>query len=106
VLFNNLATIPATTFQCPPTRTARRNWRLKSTKPCASGHRRAGRATISGRSRCSTRFTDYGSGPHGDAGHFRDHQEPARLLMTETIQLGEISIAVTRKNIKNVHLSV
>lgn len=26
--------------------------------------------------------------------------------MTETIQLGEISIAVTRKNIKNVHLSV
>lgn len=26
--------------------------------------------------------------------------------MTETIELGEISIAVTRKNIKNVHLSV
>ena len=26
--------------------------------------------------------------------------------MTETIQLGEISIAVTRKDIKNVHLSV
>ena len=26
--------------------------------------------------------------------------------MEETIQLGEISIAVTRKNIKNVHLSV
>ena len=26
--------------------------------------------------------------------------------MTETIQLGEVSIAVTRKEIKNVHLSV
>ena len=26
--------------------------------------------------------------------------------MTETIQLGEISIEVTRKDIKNVHLSV
>ena len=26
--------------------------------------------------------------------------------MMETIQVGEISIAVTRKNIKNVHLSV
>src|SRR5258705_2137412 len=26
--------------------------------------------------------------------------------MTETIQLGEVSIAVTRKHIKNVHLSV
>ena len=37
---------------------------------------------------------------------FRDHQEPTRLLMSETIQLGEISIRVTRKDIKNVHLSV
>ena len=26
--------------------------------------------------------------------------------MTETIQLGDVSIAVTRKDIKNVHLSV
>lgn len=26
--------------------------------------------------------------------------------MTETIQLGDISIEVTRKDIKNVHLSV
>ena len=29
-------------------------------------------------------------GPRGDAGAFRDHQEPAGLLMTETIQLGDI----------------
>src|SRR4029453_13939451 len=33
-------------------------------------------------------------------------QEPAGLLMAETIQLGEIAIAVTRKDIKHVHLSV
>ena len=46
------------------------------------------------------------TGPRGDAGHFRDHQEPARLLMSETIQLGDISIEVTRKDIKHVHLSV
>ena len=26
--------------------------------------------------------------------------------MTETVQLGEISIAVTRKDVKHVHLSV
>jgi hypothetical protein len=48
----------------------------------------------------------HGSGPHGDAAHLRDHQEPGGLLMAETIQLGEVSIAVTRKDIKNVHLSV
>jgi YgjP-like, metallopeptidase domain len=50
----------------------------------------------------------YGSGPHSDPGDFRHHQEPAGLLtvMTETIQLGAISIAVMRKDIKNVDLSV
>src|ERR1017187_8978327 len=45
-------------------------------------------------------------GPGSDAGHFRNHQEPARILMNETIKLGEMSILVTRKAIKNVHLSV
>src|ERR1700738_4156624 len=47
-----------------------------------------------------------GSRPRGNAGYFRDHKEPTGLPMTETIQLGEVSIAVTRKHIKNVHLSV
>ncbi len=41
-----------------------------------------------------------------DAGPFRDHQESTRLLMTETIQLGDLSILVTQKDVKNVHLSV
>ena len=36
----------------------------------------------------------------------RTHQEPAGVLMAETIQLGDIAIAVTRKDIKHVHLSV
>ena len=45
-------------------------------------------------------------GPRGDAGALRDHQEPAGVLMAETIQLGDIAIAVTRKDIKHVHLSV
>ena len=44
--------------------------------------------------------------PRGDAGALRAHQEPAGVLMAETIQLGEIAIAVTRKDIKHVHLSV
>src|SRR6185436_10727656 len=44
--------------------------------------------------------------PEGDAGHFRHYQKPTRLLMTKTIQLGDISIQVTRKAIKHVHLSV
>ena len=44
--------------------------------------------------------------PRGDAGALRDHQEPAGVLMAETIRLGEIAIAVTRKDIKHVHLSV
>ena len=30
--------------------------------------------------------------PRGDAGDVRDHQEPAGVLMTETIQLGDIAI--------------
>ena len=44
--------------------------------------------------------------PRGHARDLRDHQEPAGILMAETIQLGEIAIAVTRKDIKHVHLSV
>ena len=44
--------------------------------------------------------------PRGDAGALRTRQEPAGVLMAETIQLGEIAIAVTRKDIKHVHLSV
>ena len=44
--------------------------------------------------------------PRGHAGAVRARQEPAGLLMAETIQLGEIAIAVTRKDIKHVHLSV
>ena len=36
----------------------------------------------------------------------RHHQEPAPLLKTKTIQIGDLSIFVTRKAIKNVHLSV
>ena len=47
-----------------------------------------------------------GSGPEGDAGDVRDHQESIGLRMSEMIELGDISIAVTRKEIKNVHLSV
>src|ERR1044071_5663841 len=42
----------------------------------------------------------------GDAGDFRDHQTSGRLLMNETIQIGELSIQVSRKDIKHVHLSV
>lgn len=40
--------------------------------------------------------------------HFRNHQESTEKLIMkiETIQLGEIPILVTRKAIKNVHLSV
>ena len=37
---------------------------------------------------------------------FDTHQAPTRLLMNETIQLGEIPILVTRKAVKHVHLSV
>ena len=44
--------------------------------------------------------------PRGHAGPLRDHQEPARVLMSETINLGEIIVALTRKDVKNVHLSV
>ena len=79
---------------------------LESTWPCARTPRQVGRATRLARSRYSTRFSHHVSGPAGDAGDFRDHQEPARVLMNETIQLGEISIQVTRKDIKHVHLSV
>src|SRR5919205_208599 len=46
------------------------------------------------------------TGSHSDAVYFRDHQESARLLMNETIQIGELSIQVSRKDIKHVHLSV
>ena len=35
---------------------------------------------------------------------FEHHEESAGLLMAETIQLGEIAIAVTRKDVKHVHL--
>ena len=42
----------------------------------------------------------------GHAGALRDYQEPAGVLMTETINVGELSIRITKKNIKNVHLSV
>ncbi len=44
--------------------------------------------------------------PRGHAGALRARQEPAGILMAETIHLGEIAIAVTRKDIKHVHLSV
>jgi hypothetical protein len=48
--------------------------------------------------------TELGSGP--DPFFVLGFENKAGLLMTETIQLGEIFIAVTRKPIKNVHLSV
>src|SRR5262249_17368064 len=44
--------------------------------------------------------------PRGDARAVRARQESAGILMAETIRLGEIAIAVTRKDIKHVHLSV
>ena len=42
----------------------------------------------------------------GHACALRAHQEPAGVLMAETIQIGEVAIAVTRKDVKHVHLSV
>src|SRR5262245_49688142 len=47
-----------------------------------------------------------GTGSYGNAGDFRDYQTTSWLLMNETIQIGDLSIQVTRKSIKNVHLSV
>ena len=44
--------------------------------------------------------------PRGHTRALRTHQEPAGVRMSETIQLGEIAISVTRKDIKHVHLSV
>ncbi len=52
VLFNNLSSIPATTFQCPADEDGRRNSRSNSIKPCASRRRQDGRAMIRGRSKC------------------------------------------------------
>src|SRR5690606_35154604 len=36
----------------------------------------------------------------------QDHHEALRVLMTQTIQLGDIAVDVVLKNVKNVHLSV
>src|SRR5690606_36336230 len=44
--------------------------------------------------------------PRSNDGALRTRQESARLLMAETIQLGDVAIAVTRKDVKHVHLSV
>src|SRR5690606_33854653 len=41
-----------------------------------------------------------------DPGALRARQESAGVLMTETIKLGDIAIAVRRKDVKHVHLSV
>jgi len=41
-----------------------------------------------------------GARPRGDAGALRHHQEPAGLLMQETIELGDVVIALTRKAVK------
>jgi hypothetical protein len=57
VLFNNLAAFRRRPSSAPPTRTTRRNWRLKSTRPCVNAHRQVGKATTFERSRCLTRFT-------------------------------------------------
>jgi len=40
------------------------------------------------------------------AGALRTRQEPAGLRMSETIELGDIVIAVTRMDVKHVYLSV
>ena len=109
VLFNNLASISGDDLPVPcATMTEGRSLRSKSTWRCARGRRRAGRATTRARSTGAERaFPDHDAGPRGDAGDLRDHQEPTGLLMTETIQLGEhCRFAVTRKDIKHVHLSV
>ncbi len=42
----------------------------------------------------------------GDTSGVRNRKKSARLLMIETIKLGELSIRVTRKDVKHVHLSV
>src|SRR4051812_13501662 len=44
--------------------------------------------------------------PRGHPRAFRAGQASAGLLMTETIHVGDIAIAVTRKDVKHVHLSV
>ena len=108
VLFNNLASIPATTFQCPTDDDEKAALALKldvamrENAPAGwKGRRRLARSQV-----LNALFPLMATGSHRDAGDFRHHQEPTGLLMTETIQLGELSIRVTRKDIKNVHLSV
>src|SRR5262245_32612902 len=47
-----------------------------------------------------------GPKPPGHARALRTRQESAWILMAVTIQLGDIAIALTRKDVRHVHLSV
>ena len=107
VLFNNLASIPATTFQCPTddeekaTLALELDRAMREQAPAGwKGDETREKQVLNAlfplmsRDRAATQAI------------FEIIKNQAGLLMTETIQIGELSIQVTRKDIKNVHLSV
>ena len=99
VLFNNLASIPSMTFQCPVD-DARLGLRLNWPEPCASARPPAGRATTHAKNGAQRPLPDNVQGPRRHRRDIRDYAAAARVLMSDTIELGDISIQVTRKAIK------
>src|SRR5262245_18461104 len=51
-------------------------------------------------------FSTSGAGSRSHPGDLRDYQASGRLLMARTICVGEISITVVNKDVKDVHLWV
>jgi hypothetical protein len=104
VLFNNIASIPATTFQCP----ADEDEKAALVLEIDLAMREQAPAGWKGDEHEEAGVNAYS---HHVAGSHRDRrslncQTSRRLLMTETIHIGDLSIQVKKKDIKNVHLSV
>ena len=85
--------------------------RLRLALEIDRGDARAGAGRMEGRPSARGPGTERavsaaGPQPRGHARIVRTGQESAGLLMAETIQVGEIAIALTRKDVKHAHLSV
>ena len=91
VLFNNLASIPATTFQCPADDDGKAELALEIDLAMREQAPAGWKGDDSREKQVlNALFPIMARDREATQAHFRDHQEPAGLLMTETIQLGEI----------------
>jgi len=106
VLFRNLDAIPASTFSCPTADEDKAALAMRLDFAIRESAPAGGRATKRERRRSSTCSIRYSSATVKQHKRCLRSSRTSGVLMTESIRVGDTVVAVTRKDIKHVHLSV